>query len=526
MGHERNRVLPEEREGLHGRKSSSLYRPTREAFHQLASDHNLIAVWREAEADLETPISAFIKLNKGPYSFLLESVERAEQWGRFSILGFEPSLVISSRGGRVEHVVGEKVLPVSGENPVRHFFQMLEAFRPAMAEINLPFTGGAVGYFSYDLLPFLEKIEFKSVDALSLPEMMFMFSEKVVIFDHPQNRLYLVVNIVIPSRCTPLELDSLYDSALLKLEEMAFRLRKPLNDNSSSEVFYLSPELDFQGVTSNKGKEEFMGMVERAIDYIHAGEAFQIVLSQRFQFRIGCEPFEVYRALRTENPSPYMFFIKFDDFYLVGSSPEPLVRRRGNTATIRPIAGTRRRGKNLEEDGELEQELRADEKERAEHMMLVDLARNDLGRVCRPGSVRVEKLMEVERYSQVMHLVSEVKGEVPTGVVNLELLRASFPAGTVSGAPKLRACQIIDELEGERRGVYAGAIGYMSYGGDLDTCIAIRTLVLRGREAYLQAGAGIVADSLPENEYLETVVKARAVLRAARKAEALRGERH
>ncbi len=509
-------------ETLYGMPLKGLYYPNREEFRGLAGGYNLITVVREVQADLETPVSAYLKLARGRYSFLLESADQGTSWGRYSILGCEPSMVLSYSGGNAECLSGGNLNHLACSNPLEHIFQTMQAFRPAPARTLLPFSGGAVGYFGYDLLPCMERISFDSEHVLDLPEMMFMLTRKAVVFDHLLSRIYLMINVAMPAHTTPADTDSLYDKALEELEDMASRLRRSLPP-ASPEVLFLSPNQDLDGVESNKTREEFCGMVERAVEYIHAGDAFQIVVSQRFHFDLGCDPFDVYRALRMENPSPYMFYLKFADVHLVGSSPESMVRKNGDKAVIRPIAGTRPRGETPEKDRELEEELKADEKERAEHIMLVDLARNDLGRVCTPGSVQVRGMMEVERYSQVMHLVSEVHGDLEEGRSNLDLLRASFPAGTVTGAPKVRACEIVDELEGERRGVYAGAVGYLDYGGDMDTCIAIRTLVVKGKDAWLQAGAGIVADSQPELEYQESVNKARAVLRAIRRAEASKG---
>ncbi len=507
--------------GMKGRKG--LYHPSRERFIDLASTYNLITIMREVESDLETPVSAFMKLEKGDFSFLLESAERGERWGRFSFLGFDPLQVITYQDGEIRHQGRKSPFRLSASDPVSYLFQTLAFIHPSPVHDFLPFVGGAVGYFGYDLLPFMEKIEFRASRVLDIPEMMFMLTGKMAVFDHLQSRLYLVVSVLLSGRETPGELRQLYDRAILDLEEMAERLRRPLSEMGRAEVFYLSPETYLHNVIMNMGEEAFQEKVERALEYIHAGEAFQIVLSQRFDLRIKADCFSIYRSLRSENPSPYMFYLKFEDLCLAGSSPESVVTRRGECATIRPIAGTRKRGETVEEDIMLEEELLEDEKERAEHIMLVDLARNDLGRVCAPGSVEVTQLMEVERYSQVMHLVSEVRGRLRKGIGNDLLLRACFPAGTVSGAPKVRACQIIDELEMERRGIYAGAVGYVGYSGSLDTCIAIRTLVAKGDRACVQAGAGVVADSKPEREYQETMDKARALLRAVRRAEAAKG---
>ncbi len=507
---------------LRSEAGTGIYRPSREEFKRLARGCNLVSVVREAPADLETPVSAYLKLAGGEYSFLLESAERGNNWGRFSFLGCEASRVLVWDGTSFRPLLGPPPADTSAP-PLEGLFGEVSAVRPSPLPFPLPFTGGAVGYIGYDLLPLLEKVELRAERVLDLPEAAFMFTRRLAVFDHLLSRLFLVVNAPIPDRMTEGEADALYGRTVGELEDMAASLRRQLP--LASQPLYVTPRPDMAGVEPNMAPEAFEAMVERAVEYIHAGEAFQVVLSQRFRLELPCDPFDVYRALRMENPSPYMFFLRFGDIQLAGSSPEPMVRRRGNEAVIRPIAGTRPRGRDAAEDLELERELTSDEKERAEHVMLVDLARNDLGRVCKPGTVRVSEMMRVERYSQVMHLVSEVRGELAGGSDNLSLIRASFPAGTVSGAPKVQACRIIDELEKERRGIYAGAVGYLDHHGDLDTCIAIRTLICRGKEAWVQAGAGIVADSRPENEYRESVNKALAVLRAVKRAEATAGVR-
>ncbi len=496
----------------------TLYGPSRSEFRELAREFNLVSVTRCVRADLETPVSAFMKLGNQENAFLLESAEGGERWGRYSLLGAGARRIVSSRDG-VFKVEGMPAPSADGEkgDPVSRFFKMMEDFRPAPGP-ELPFSGGAVGFFGFDILPYLDRVELTSPSTLDLPDMLFMFTGSVLVFDHLLARINLVANVEIPAGAGEEQLDRLYDGAIAELERLAGLLRQPLPSRSEAEPYYLAPSGDFDAVSSDVTPEEFMSMVERAQEYILAGDAYQIVVSQAFSAPYRGRPFEVYRALRSINPAPYMFYLKCGDFCLVGSSPEPVVTRRGPRAMIRPIAGTRPRGATSAEDILLEEELRADPKERSEHVMLVDLARNDLGRVCLPGTVEVTRFMEVERYSHVLHLVSEVEGELIPGAGNGDLLRASFPAGTVSGAPKLRACEIIDELEAARRGPYAGAVGYIGYGGDMDTCIAIRMLVLRNGMAHVRAGAGIVAGSVPEREYEETRAKARALLRALRVA--------
>jgi anthranilate synthase component 1 len=507
-----------------GRGEHGLYFPGQDEFIQLARSHNLVTVSRVVSADTETPVTAYMKLGKHRYSFLLESAEGGEQWGRYSFIGCEPQTVVSYRQGRLDFPCGEGP-SLEGANPVDFLFRRMQNFNACGYSAGLPFCGGAVGYFSYDLLPFMDKVELAAEGGLDLPEMMFMFSRTSAAFDHLLGRMILMANVHVPEKAGRKELEELYRQAVSSIEAMTANLAGEIRDPHPPDVYYLSEEADFQGVSSNFSRERYMDAVRKAKEYIYAGEAFQIVPSQRFSFPLRCSTFSVYRSLRSENPSPYMFYLRFGDLALIGSSPEPMVRQRGGTAVIRPIAGTRPRGRTPQEDTALEEELLNDAKERAEHVMLVDLARNDLGRVCLPGTVRVSKMMEVERFSHVMHLVSEVEGTLRPELGNRELLRSSFPAGTVSGAPKIRACQLIDELEGEKRGPYAGAIGYISYSGDMDTCIAIRTIIAHRGMAHVQAGGGVVADSDPEREYEETLNKARALLRAVRLAEAKEGVR-
>jgi anthranilate synthase component I len=509
--------------GTSGR-TNGLYSPGEEEFADLAGMHNLVTISRTVSADTETPVTAFLKLSGDKYGFLLESAEGGERWGRYSFIGCEPLAVLRCTDGRVDFPVGEGTV-AAGANPIDFLFEAMGTFKACEDGDGLPFSGGAVGYLSYDLLPYMEDIELEARGGLGLPEMMFMFTRTSAAFDHLAGRLILMANVPIPREAGGGELRAIYRQAIACLESMSQDLAGSIKRDASPDVYFLSEETDFQGVDSNFTREEYTAVVERAKEYIYAGDAFQVVPSQRFSLPLSCSPFNVYRSLRSENPSPYMFYLRFDDLCLIGSSPEPMVRQQGGRAVIRPIAGTRPRGKTPREDAALERELLGDAKERAEHVMLVDLARNDLGRVCSPGSVRVERMMEVERFSHVMHLVSEVSGELRPGCGNRELLRSSFPAGTVSGAPKIRACQIIDELEKDRRGPYAGAVGYISYGGDMDTCIAIRTIIAHAGRAHVQAGGGVVADSDPAREYEETRNKARALLRALRLTEAREGVR-
>ncbi|MBU4241260.1 MAG: anthranilate synthase component I family protein [Actinobacteria bacterium] len=487
--------------------------PGQEEFISLAGAYDLAMVTTEMSCDLETPISTFIKLKGDEPCFLLESAERGRRWGRYSILGFNPALRARAVDGTllVSDGRGERELP---GNPVGNLFGLVEGSRVFLPDESVPFGGGAVGYFAYDVIPCIEKVAL-SGEATGLPEMMFIFPRQVVVFDHLRSRVRLGVLSEVPhgrDECAQRHREALDELAL-----MVARLEAPLPVGLGQAIGQPGPN-DFSGVCRNMSRESFEQAVETAREHIMAGDAFQIVLSQRFTVPFDGDTLAIYRFLRSENPSPYMFYLELPEMCLVGSSPEPMVTNRGGNAVIKPIAGTRPRGADEREDARLAEELEGDPKERAEHVMLVDLARNDLGRVCRAGTVEVTGLMEVEMYSHVMHMVSRVEGELKEGMGNYELFRASFPAGTVSGAPKVRACQIIDDLERERRGPYAGAVGYLSYTGDMDTCIAIRTVVVEGGEAWVQAGAGIVADSVPSLEWEETRSKARALIRAVKAA--------
>jgi anthranilate synthase component 1 len=507
-----------------GGNELGLYFPGEKEFLDLAREFNLITVSRVVSADTETPVSAYMKLGDHRYSFLLESAEGGERWGRYSFIGCEPQAVIRYSQGRLDFPYGQGE-EQDGIDPVDFLFEKMKGYKACGYSEELPFCGGAVGYLSYDLLPFMDRIELQAGGGLGLPEMMFMLSRSSAAFDHLLGRMILMANVHVPLNAADVELRSLYHQAIVSIESMAADLAGNIPAKMPPDIYFLSEQADFEGVSSNFTREEYEETVSKAKQYIYAGEVFQVVPSQRFSLPLRCSPFSIYRSLRSENPSPYMFFLRFDDLALIGSSPEPMVRQRDGKAVIRPIAGTRPRGGTPQEDQELEDELLSDIKERAEHIMLVDLARNDLGRVCRPGTVHVSRMMEVERFSHVMHLVSEVEGMLRPELDNRDLLRSSFPAGTVSGAPKIRACQLIDELERDRRGPYAGAIGYVSYSGEMDTCIAIRTVIAHGGKAYVQAGGGVVADSDPGREYEETLNKARALLRAIRLAEAREGAR-
>jgi len=476
-----------------------VYHPTLEEFKTLANQGNLVPVYREVAAGSDTPVSAFLKVNNGAYSFLLESVEGGKQAARYSFIGTEPYRVISTREG-------------DKTDPLNLIAEELAKYKPVPVSGLPDFCGGAVGYLSYETVRRLEELPSPGSDPLSLPESVFMLVDTLLIFDHANNKIKIV------SHARPGDdADSAYQAAIRKIEDLAKRLEQPLK-NPRHSTAPGTPAKPAE-ISSNLTRAEFEANVEKAKQYITEGEAIQIVLSQRLSRRTNTHPFNIYRALRGINPSPYMFFLDLKDFQIIGSSPEILVRAVNGTATTRPLAGTRPRGKTPAEDARLEKELRNDEKERAEHIMLVDLGRNDIGRVSLPGTVKVSELMDVERYSHVMHLVTNVEGKLNPKLTTFDALRACFPAGTVSGAPKIRAMQVIAELEPDKRGPYAGCVGYFSFSGNMDTAITIRTIIMTDGTAYVQAGAGIVYDSVPAREYEETLSKARALLKAIEEAD-------
>jgi anthranilate synthase component I len=487
-----------------------MYYPSFDAFKAKASQGNLIPVYREIMADLETPVSAFLKLDREDFSFLLESVEGGEKWGRYCFLGAEPSIIFQSKGSRVEITRHGDTEVREGVDPLDALKQLMGEYHPVEVEGLPRFFGGAVGYLTYDMVRFFERLPDQTVDDLNVPDSMFMLTDTIVIFDHMLQKLKVVSNALVDG---PPE--KAYQQAIARIEQLIERLRQPVPPRPAAQLVPGPVPL-----TSNFTKEGYERVVEQAKEYIRAGDIIQVVPSQRFEAPIDVDPFDIYRALRTVNPSPYMFYLKFRDLKLVGSSPEVMVRLEGPLIELRPIAGTRRRGRDAAEDREIASELMQDPKERAEHIMLVDLGRNDVGRVAKIGSVKVTELLAVEKYSHVMHLVSHVIGDLSDGKDCYDVMRATFPQGTVSGAPKIRAMQIIEELEPTKRGPYAGAVGYFSFSGNMDTCIALRTLTVKGNTAYLQAGGGVVADSVPALEYEETLNKARALVRAIELARA------
>ena len=487
--------------------------PTLDEARSLARDHEVVPVYAEFISDLETPISAVLKFAGEENVFLLESAEAAERFGRYSFLGFAPKRTLSYRNGFYTVVDADGVREVPARDPFRGLAEIVG--KKSVAPLpNLPaFVGGAVGYFSYDAVRYLERLpsELAPPDDLNVPEAYFAITDTLVVFDHLRHKV-LVISLVDASTLRDVGgegFSAAYRRAADDVRRVSERLATPLARGTLP-----TGEGDLE-ISSNFTEERYAEAVERAKEYIRAGDAFQIVPSQRFRAEIGdMDPFLLYRGLRTVNPSPYMTYLKLGDLALVGASPEPLVRVEGRRVMTRPIAGTRRRGATPEEDAALAEELLADAKERAEHVMLVDLGRNDLGRVSDIGSVELESFMEIERYSHVMHIVSTVEGNLREDLTALDALAAAFPAGTVSGAPKVRAMQIIDELEPTRRGPYAGATGYYGVDGRLDTCITLRTALLKNGVAYFQAGGGVVADSVPSLEYEETRNKARAMARA------------
>ncbi len=474
---------------------------------------NLVPVYREILADRETPVSAFSKINSGQTAFLFESIEGGEHWARYSFLGSSATQVLWEEDGNLLVKKGRKTKahPL-GDNPLDHIRAILSEFEPVRVSGLPRFVGGAVGYLGYDVAQFFEPIPGYPKDSARLPLFAFFVTDTLLIFDNVRHTIKVVANAHMTSSAKS-AVRSAYADATTRIEKMIAKLKTPLRHRPSSARRHV-PRF-----TSNVTRTTFEKMVMRTKEYIQAGDIIQAVISQRWQTRIRTAPLEIYRALRVINPSPYMFYLKVAGVELVGSSPEILVRCEEDQVVVRPIAGTRKRGATVAEDQALANELLADAKERAEHVMLVDLGRNDVGRVAQTGTVSLDPFMKIERYSHVMHIVSQVTGTLSPGKDAYDVMKACFPAGTVSGAPKIRAMQIIEELEPTQRGPYAGAVGYFSFSGNMDTCINIRTIVFKGRDAFIQAGAGIVADSDPTKEYEETCNKARAMMRSIEMAE-------
>lgn len=487
-----------------------MFSPHIDTFRQLCRLGNLIPVYREIMADMDTPVTAFKKLDDGQFSFLLESIEGGEKWGRYSFLGSSPSLIVRSKGKIVEIIEDGTTTTLTSEDPLNCVRDILARFTPVEVEGLPRFFGGAVGYLGYDMVRHFEHLPSDKPALLDAYDAYFLITDTIVIFDSMRQKIKVVSNAHLNSGTTP---EEAYAEATRKIETIIRRLRSPLPNGTSP-----SSKMQVK-LRSNVERKDFEASVEKAKEYVRSGDIIQVVLSQRFSGELSADPLDIYRVLRTLNPSPYMFFLRLEDTVIAGASPEVMVRKEGQHAELRPIAGTRPRGATAEDDARLAEELLADPKERAEHVMLVDLGRNDLGRVCDTGTVKVSELMTIERYSHVMHIVSNVQGELAGNRDAFDLVRATFPAGTLSGAPKVRAMEIIDELEPVKREVYGGAVGYFSFSGNMDLCITIRTLVIKNGKVHLQAGAGIVADSDPASEWQETVNKGMAVMKAIELAE-------
>jgi anthranilate synthase component 1 len=492
-----------------------MLRPDYQEFSRLAQGATLVPVVKSVVADLLTPVSAFLAIaNREPEAFLLESIERGEQIGRYTFLGAHPYMRVEARGQNLVLKRG-KIAERHPGNPIQILKDLWRQHRPATIPGLPPFTAGAVGYFAYDAVRQLEKIGAQAKDDLSLPDCVLMFFDRLLAFDHVHHQIHIIATADV-SRENPRRA---YERAVADITVLEKKLASGLRPAYWKKARPARAGLQVHAGTS---RQHFVRAVERCKQYIAAGDIFQVVLSQRLDFVPQAAPFDIYRALRTVNPSPYMYFLRMGSTHILGSSPEMLVRVTGRKLEYRPIAGTHPRGRDEAEDQRLEKQMLHDEKERAEHVMLVDLGRNDLGRVSEYGTVKVRELMYVERYSHVMHIVSALEGKLRGDLDALDAFAACFPAGTLSGAPKVRAMQIIEELEPTRRGIYGGSVLYADFAGNLDSCIAIRTMLMQGKKAYLQAGAGIVADSDPESEFQESMNKAQAVLRAV---EAARGNR-
>ena len=493
-----------------------MYFPSEKEVINLSKKGNLIPIYREIPGDLETPVSVYLKLaSQSEYAYLLESVEGQEKIARFSFIGCEPSAILKLNGAKLEIVTKDSSgrfkhrREIITGNPLSRLKEFMSVYKFIDVAGAPRFCGGLVGYLGYDFVRFFENIPDKNPGHRAMPEAFFHLSDTFVMFDHLRHSLKIIACAFLTDK-NPKTIRAAYKKSIARIESMVKKLKKPILEAGTD-----SKKKAAQ-IKALIAKKDFMRMVEKAKAYIRKGDIIQVVLSQIFSKPLRHKPFTIYRNLRNLNPSAYMFYLKFKDLHLIGSSPEMLVRCEEGMVTTRPIAGTRPRGKKEAEDKRLENELLRDAKERAEHIMLVDLGRNDLGRVCEYGSVKLSEFMRIERYSHVMHIVSEIQGKLRDGYDIYDLLQAAFPAGTVSGSPKVRAMELIDELESFRRGPYAGAVGYFGFSGNLDTCITIRTIVIKKNIAYIQAGAGIVSDSKPEKEYQETLNKAKAQLEAVK----------
>lgn len=489
------------------------YFPIFEDFLSHAKKGCLIPVYREVLADMETPMSAFKKVDSGGSVFLFESVEGSEKWGRYSFIGTEPRIVFKSKGDNIEIIEGANKTNKKGD-PLSILQELLMRFKPVEAAGLPRFYGGAVGYIGYDMVRFFENLPDISKKDIETYDAVFLITKSLLIFDNLEHKIKVVYNAFIDND----EPKDIYKKAVEKIDGIIAKLKTSVQRKEGQGSRVKCQEKIENSLSSNFSKEGFFDAVLKAKEYIKAGDVIQLVLSQRFNTRLDVDPFDIYRSLRIVNPSPYMFYMRLDGLTLIGSSPEILVRVEGKDIDVRPIAGTRPRGKTIDEDKRFEHDLLHDPKEIAEHIMLVDLGRNDIGRVSETGTVDVNEFMTVERYSHVMHIVSNVHGKLEGDKNSFDAVRACFPAGTLTGAPKVRAMEIIEELEPCKRGAYGGSVGYFGFSGNMDMAITIRTIVIKGDDIYIQAGAGIVADSIPENEYQETINKAKAMLKAVEMA--------
>jgi anthranilate synthase component 1 len=498
--------------------------PSREEFRTLARAHRVVPVWRSLLADLTTPVAGFARLVGDGDGFLLESVEHGERWSRWSFIGRNPLVTLRLRGGRVE---ADGPVPPSvplDRGMLAALDELLRIYRAPDIDDLPPLHSGLIGYLGYDIVREVERLPDVPADPVGAPDAVMSIIGDLVAYDHWRQRATLITNVLFDESPSDAGIDEAYDAAVARLERMAADGARPVDEPLFEPP---GPADELPEVTSSMGRETYCAAVEAAKEHILAGDIFQVVLAQRFSLQLDADPFDFYRVLRQVNPSPYMYFLRLPDITIAGSSPEPMVRLDHGRVISRPIAGTRRRGKTEEDDRRLAAELIEHPKEIAEHVMLVDLARNDVGRVVRFGTEKVDEMMTLERYSHVMHITSQVSGELAEGKSPVDVLRATLPAGTVSGAPKVRAMEIIDALEPVKRGPYAGTVGYIDFSGNIDTAIAIRTMFVCGNDAWVQAGAGVVADSVPEHEHLECENKARALLAAvpaARRMTALRRE--
>ena len=486
------------------------YNPTSLEFKQLSKEYNLIPIYKEIRADLDTPLSIYLKLAKNSYSFLLESITGGENLARYSIIGINPRKIIKT--GKNEKL-GEV-------DPLLEVKNEINSYKVPEIKKLPPFTGGAVGYISYDSVSYFEDTVIKNKKGdLEVPESIFLLTESLVVFDHVKQTIFIIVYTKINNDDNS---EKTYKKAVENIDKIIEQINKPVpkSFNVSLDIEKESSrEQLIEQYEKNMTKEQYSEAVQKCIDNIYSGEIIQVVFSQRLSKKTEASAIDIYRCLRTINPSPYMFMFNFEDFQIIGASPELLIKANNEEISVHPIAGSRPRGKNEKEDNLISNELLSDEKELAEHLMLLDLGRNDVGRVAKPGTVKVTQKMEIEKYSHIMHIVSNVVGKLDKKYDQFDAMRAAFPAGTVSGAPKVRAMQLISELEPEKRGPYSGGVGYFSYNGNMDTCIAIRTLILKDKTVYLQAGGGIVADSIIENEYQETLHKMQALIGAIDDAE-------